>query len=100
ALALPTNFAGTLQISAPASIAAIGLRSRTNERGEFMVSTTMPHQTSGPLSDLYVPHFVVGGGYLTQFVLLGSGATGSGGTILFNSTTGAPIPLAVLNSTP
>lgn len=70
------------------SIAVIGLRGQTNERGEFLIATTPAivdgSNTSGPLM---FPHLVTGGGYTTEFLLLSNGFA-SNGTMLFHTQAG------------
>jgi hypothetical protein len=79
--ALPAEFKGTLRITASGGlISAIGLRGRTNERNEFLVSTTMPDSNSATQAELYIPHFVQGGGYTTEFILMGADSASSGNT--------------------
>jgi hypothetical protein len=77
---LPAGFTGILDISAPSPFSALTLRSLTNLRGDFLL-------TLFPVADAYetlakplvFPQIVDGGGYSTQFVLLGTnGATSAG----------------------
>src|SRR6185369_6916487 len=76
---LPSPFKGVLRISTnPAtSISVVGLRTRINERGDFLITTTPPTVETGaaPTGELLFPHFADGGGYTTQFILF-SGAAG------------------------
>jgi sugar lactone lactonase YvrE len=100
AQALPENFKGVLRITASSggSISAIGLRGRTNERGEFLVSTTMPDQNAAESNtELIVPHFVQGGGYTTEFILIGRGTSSAShnGSIDFYSQAGEALPLTI-----
>jgi hypothetical protein len=68
---LPNPFRGVLRIVASSNVSVVGLRARYNERREFLVTTTQPSIESAapPNADLFFPHFAVGGGYATQFVL-------------------------------
>ena len=96
---LPTPFQGVLRIVGPASgISVVGLRGRTNERGDFLITTTPPSNEAGtPTSaDLLFPHLVNGGGYTTQFILF-SGTAGqtSNGTLHFFTQNGSPFNLTV-----
>jgi Domain of unknown function DUF11 len=89
---LPRPFKGVLEVSTTSSpIAVIGLRSRRNERQDFLITTTPAVDESLPPSDeeVVVPHIVVGGGYITQVVLF-SGTPGvpSGGSIQFFNQSG------------
>jgi len=95
---LPQTFRGMLRITAPAGarVAAIGLRSRYNERGDFLLSTTMPHQDSTSQTELFVPHFAQGGGYNTQFVLLSTPiSAAANGLIRFLTQAGQPMTIPV-----
>jgi len=97
--ALPADFGGLLRIAAPgrSALSAIGLRSRINERAEFLVSTTMPQQNSADSpNELYVPHFVEGGGYTTEFILIdGSSSSSASGAIRFYSQSGQAMTLTL-----
>ena len=74
--AIPSTFQGVLRIrSAPADISVVGLRGRTNERDEFLITTTPASlETTLPGPELFFPHIADGGGYTTQFVLHGAGS--------------------------
>ena len=80
---LTTPFQGVLRISttSTAGLSIVGLRSRVNERGDFLITTTSPvdeNATSSTAEQLF-PHFADGGGWSTQFILFaGSGASTSG----------------------
>jgi hypothetical protein len=98
AQSLPATFRGTVRVTAPTGlkVAAIGLRTRTNERKEFLISSTMPHQDAGSQAELFVPHFVQGGGFNTQFILLGnSNISQSNGIIRFLTQSGQPMTLPI-----
>src|SRR5262249_13227042 len=61
---------GSLRITSASPIAVLGLRSRTNERGDFLVTTTPPvNEADPPSKELFFPHFADSGGYTTQFIL-------------------------------
>ena len=64
-------FKGVLRISsANPSITVLGVRSRWNQRGDFIFTTTPATNKSAPvISQLMFPHVVAGGGYTTQFVM-------------------------------
>jgi hypothetical protein len=94
---LPDSFSGVLRItSGTTPIAVAGLRSRYNERNEFII-TTMPvsdETKPAPSGDLIFPHIVDGSGYSTQFVLF-SGVNGqsANGAVRFFTRTGQPLNL-------
>jgi hypothetical protein len=93
---LPDPFKGVLRVStASGGISVVGLRSRYNERGEFLITTTPPAIEAAPSgSQLVLPHLPDGGGYTTEFVLFSGspGQTESGSLLLFEQS-GQPFPL-------
>lgn len=70
---LPRSFRGILRIStdSAAGVSVVGLRSRTNERRDFLITTTPPvdENTLPSIAELIFPHLADGGGYTTQFIL-------------------------------
>jgi hypothetical protein len=70
------------------------LRSRYNERGDFLVSTVqvLDEQHHGTSSELIFPHLADGGGYTTDFVLFSASGPATG-TLQFNSQSGTPLQL-------
>ena len=91
---LPATFRGVLQISSNTSLSAIGLRTRYNERGDFLISTTpaIADNASPTTQELVFPHVVSGGGYTTEFIFMNS-AGSSQGTVTLKSQTGTELPL-------
>jgi hypothetical protein len=90
---LQTPLQGVLRLSSSAPIAATGLRSRYNERNDFLITTTPPTNESAPPSSsaLFFPHIADSGGYTTQFILF-SGRPGSpAGNVQFFSQTGGAL---------
>ena len=95
---LTPPFQGVLRISTTASdgIAIVGLRIRTNQRGEFLITTTPLANEADPsvTNDLFYPQLVNGGGFTTQFIqLIGSADQTVIGTLSFHSQTGAALDL-------
>jgi Copper type II ascorbate-dependent monooxygenase, C-terminal domain len=92
-LSLPVQ--GLLRITSASQISVVGLRSRTNERGDFLITTTPPVAENSPASaELFFPHFADGGGYTTQFILFSSGnRTSLNGNVRFFSQTGQALDL-------
>jgi hypothetical protein len=86
---VPVPFQGVLALSSPSPFAVTSIRGRTNERGDFLITTTVPVDESAPVtsSELLFPHFADGGGYSTQFILFGRGTSG---TMYFFSQSGQP----------
>ena len=93
-LSLP--FRGLLRLTSTSPVAVVGLRSRNNERGDFLVATTppVPEGTSSGGSELFFPHFADAGGYTTQFIIF-SNSTGRflNGSVRFFSQSGQPLDL-------
>ena len=76
--ALPGSFKGVLRITTTsAGISVVGLRTRINERGDFLITTTPPtNESIAPTTaPMYFPQVADGGGYSTQFILF-SGTAG------------------------
>ncbi|HEV8132830.1 MAG TPA: hypothetical protein VGQ81_16405, partial [Acidobacteriota bacterium] len=93
---LPSPFQGLLRFSSNAPISAVGLRGRVNERGDFLITTTTPVDEELPVASLpvFLPHFVEGGGYSTEFILFsGSAGQSSTGRIEFYGQAGQVLNL-------
>jgi hypothetical protein len=89
-------FHGVLRLSTSSAggISVLGLRGRYNERGDFLISE-MPsfNESIQPQGELYVPHFADGGGYDTQFILLGPPGQNSTDVLQFFSQSGQSLPM-------
>jgi sugar lactone lactonase YvrE len=92
--ALPSTFRGVLRISSSTAISVIGLRTRYNERGDFLISTTpaVADNTAPTTRELIFPHIVSGSGYTTEFILMNA-AGATRGTLSLKSQTGTELPL-------
>jgi len=79
-------------VTSSSAVAFTSLRGRTNQRRDFLITTTTPvNESSVPTSsELLFPHFANGGGYEMQFVLFGRE---SAGAIYFWNRTGEPMSL-------
>ena len=67
-----------LDISSPTPFAALTLRLLVNEREDFLMTTfPIADQTRPAPSPIVFPHIVDGGGYTTQFILIGGGESTS-----------------------
>ena len=76
--ALNGSFQGFLKTTAGAPIGVTGVRGRQNERGDFLITTTLP-RNDDPIpagSQLVFPHIASGGGYTTQFIIYGQPGSG------------------------
>jgi hypothetical protein len=87
---LPQAFKGIVRVSSASDIAVIGLRSRYNERGDFLITTTPPASETQPHGDLVMPHLADGAGYTTQFIII-SGAGASSGVLQTIHNSGQPL---------
>jgi hypothetical protein len=76
---LTAPFQGVLRITSATPVAVTSLRGRTNQRREFLVTTTTPVDESAaiPGTELLFPHFAEGSGYNMQFVLFGRVSSGT-----------------------
>jgi glucose/sorbosone dehydrogenase len=85
---------GVISVSGSSPITVTGIRGRTNERGDFLITTTAAVNPFATISgsDLVFPYFADGAGYSTQFILFGSGAAG---TMYFSDPTGQPKTLSL-----
>ena len=86
---LAAPFEGVLSVIArsPQGITAAGFRTLYNERGNILFTTTGPlFENAGSPSQLVFPHIAEGGGYTTQFIVIGgvSGQSNSGVLRFFN----------------
>ena len=90
---LPASFQGVLRLTSSSPITVIGLRSRYNERNDFLITTTPPVSEFAPSSStpVYFPHIADSGGYTTQFILFSAqpGLPSSGTMQFFSQTGGA-----------
>src|SRR5262249_53555781 len=95
---LPKEFKGVLKITTTedGAVSVIGLRGRTNERGDFLVSTTSRYQAANNSAELFVPHFADGGGYFTEFILLGRIIEPVNATMYFFAPSGQPLSLTTV----
>ena len=95
---LPDNFFGVVRVTSTGEVAIVGLRLRTNEKGEIKMTTTPPSNETGPstTADVFFPHFADSGGWATQFILY-SGTAGqpSFGTLRFIDASGQPLDLPI-----
>jgi len=88
------TFKGVLRITSGFNqLAVVGLRSRYNERQEFLITTTAPviesYYSSSPA--YLFPRFADGGGFTTQFILFNASSGQTTGVIRFNNQSGQAI---------
>jgi photosystem II stability/assembly factor-like uncharacterized protein len=88
---LPEGFTGVLDIGSATPFAALTLRSLMNERKEFMMTTfPIADMNCAAPSPIVFPQIVDGGGYVTQFILIGAGGASSV-TLNFYGDDGKPL---------
>ena len=96
---LPVPFQGLLRVLAtsPQGVTAAGFRAMYNERGNVLFTTTGPlSENAGTPAQLVFPHIAEGGGYTTQFIVIGgvSGQANTGVLRFFNQE-GNPLNLTL-----
>jgi hypothetical protein len=88
---LPKPLRAVLRISSNTPIAVIGLRGRTNERGNFLVTTTPPAtDTVTASAEVVLPHLVFGGGWNTEVILFAKSAGATSGILRLRTQDGTP----------
>src|SRR5262245_41926834 len=90
---IPNPFQGIVRVSTTdlGTISVLGLRGRTNERGDFLITTTPAvDENAATHSQIMFPQTVNGGGYQTQFVFFSAtpAEPASGDLRLFTQTGG------------
>jgi hypothetical protein len=99
-MTLAAPFQGVIRVSSASQIALTVLRTRGNERGDFLINATPPaavtDSVSSSITELFFPQLVFGGGADTQFILInpkvGEAASGS---LNFLSPNGQALPVMV-----
>jgi hypothetical protein len=92
--ALQLPFKGVLRITAAnPTISVLGVRSRWNERGDFIFTTTpATDENATSNSQLVFPHIVDGGGYTTQFIMFaGTPSQPNAGNLQMYSQSGSSL---------
>jgi sugar lactone lactonase YvrE len=88
---LPAEFTGVLDIRSAMPFAALTMRSFSNERADFLLTTfPIANVNSAAPSPIVFPQIADGGGYVTQFILLSPGSASST-TLNFYGETGVPL---------
>ena len=98
---LPTPFEGVLRVVATTTqgITATAVRTVNNERGNVLFTTTGPlREDAGTPEQLVFPHIAEGGGYTTQFIVIG-GISGQANAGVLRFFTGEGSPLNVTLTT-
>jgi hypothetical protein len=96
---MPGSFKGIVRISTDSTdVSAIGLRTVSNERNEFLITTTQPtNETATPASGLLLmPHLPDGGGFTSQIILYsGSAGQSPSGSVVLVDHSGQPAGVTV-----
>src|SRR5262249_35694230 len=89
---LSTPSEGVIQITSPQGITGASFISVRNERGNTLFTTTGPLSEDAGTIRLVFPHIAEGGGYTTQFVVIG-GVSGqaNAGVLRFFTEEGNPL---------
>jgi hypothetical protein len=94
---LSNPFRGVVRITTTsAGLSVVGLRTRINERGDFLITTTPPSNESSQTTTapLFFPQVADGGGYTTEFILFsGTPGQASAGILEFVTQGGLPFAL-------
>src|SRR6185295_10171949 len=85
------SLSGTFTFSSTAPIAVTALRSLTNERGDFLVTTLSVASISGAAATgtVVFPHYADGAGWTTQIGLVNPTDSPLGGSVQFLDPQGA-----------
>ncbi len=90
---LPAGFTGVLDVTSSTPFAALTMRSRCNERNDFLTATfPIADMTQPAAAPIIFPQIVDAGGYMTQFILIGAGGESSV-TLSFHSADGKPLAI-------
>jgi hypothetical protein len=94
---LPPDFQNTtqfasLEMASDQPISVVALRGTSNQRDEFLITTTPTADLTNPLSNspIYFPQFVDGGGYTTSLILLNTSGVTETGSLQIMDHHGAP----------
>src|SRR5262245_20042039 len=91
-----SSLSGTFTFNSSVPVSVIAIRGRTNERGEFLITTVPVDDLSAPSLQrtAVLPHFADGGGWTTQIVLVNRTDSVLTGTVQFRDPSGQS---AILN---
>jgi hypothetical protein len=91
---LPESFTGVLDLTSNTPFVALTLRSLTNSRGEFLITTfPVADATRRAPFPIVFPQVAEGEGYATEFILLGAGAASTTKVSFWNQD-GLPLGFA------
>jgi hypothetical protein len=88
------GFVGVLDLVSSSPFTALTLRSLTNGRGDFLITTfPIADANQSPPAPVIFPQIADGGGYQTQIILLNTSGSASTLTVGYFGNDGAPIPV-------
>jgi hypothetical protein len=94
---LPDGFTGVLDVASSSPFVPLTLRSLTNSRGEFLITTFPVADFNQPApSPIVFPQIVDGAGYQTEFILLSTQGTAAASINYYNND-GVPVVLQNVN---
>jgi hypothetical protein len=103
---LPADFAaaiqfGTLEITGNQPLSVLALRGTTNQRDDFLITTTPVANLTLPLRDtpIYFPQFVDGGGYTTSLILMNTSGVPETGRLQILDANGNPLTVTQVGGT-
>jgi hypothetical protein len=89
---LPDGYKGVLDISSTNPFGALTLRSLTNGRGDFLLTSfPIADANQSPAAPIIFPQIADGGGYQTEIILLSTSWAPSSATVTFLGNDGMPI---------
>ncbi len=92
---LPDGFTGVLDVSSASPFVALTLRSLSNGRGDFLLTTfPIADATQAAPSPIVFPQIADGGGYSTQFIFISPSGSASL-TVNFFAEDGSPLGVPV-----
>jgi hypothetical protein len=90
---LPNGFKGVVEIESSSPLAVLTIRSLVNARGDFLVTTFPVADLVAPTSSpVFFPQIADGGGYVTEFIFVGTGEPATLSLDFFTSD-GRPLPV-------
>jgi hypothetical protein len=93
----PSSMVGTFSFTSSVPVGVVALRGLTNERSEFLVTTTPVTDLSAHpvFGNVEIAHFADGGGWTTQLVLFNPSDNVMSGSFRLTDSSGAPAVTSV-----
>src|SRR5262249_7324947 len=92
----PITDARTFTFSSSLPISALAIRSRINERSEFMISALPIADLSGSsTANTSIPHVADGGGWATEILLVNTSDVAASGSMQFLPPAGQPLSVTL-----